>query len=280
MKKLKDITLYITKNFYDLFIFLYRFLYLHISNERCQYQSTFDRVVHLIGNGPSASESLPFKGKNQHRFCTVNWMVETDLFARIKPEYHVVIDPAFFNDTKKQRVSNFYKLLNLVEWKLTVIVQTEHKSLVRNLVGNKNISFIGVAINYLPAKGRFTYLLYKKNFATPKFQNVIASGIYAFIQLGFKEINLYGVEHDEMSRFTITSKNEVLLRTSHFYGEATSNLTKSGKVHPGEFWRFISNYSSMLKGYAELSGYAKHVGVNIVNCTEGSYIDSFLKRSL
>jgi hypothetical protein len=270
--------MYFVDNFREILSFLFnsaRLLCRYSSDVR--HSKNNGEVIHVLGNGPSCHHTLKQNICPNEKMMVVNFLASTDVFFQYKPEFYVLIDPDFFEDSSDKFIILF-EALKRVDWSMTLFIPTPYRKQAESLIFNSNIKIKLINVNYLPGKSQGVFYLYQRNLATPRFQNVIVACLYASINLGFKEIKLHGVESSEFQMFEINEKNEVLLNTEHSYGNATRNLSREGKILKGEFWKYLRLYTFMLEGYSQIKSYSDFVGCNIINYTKKSFIDSFDKK--
>ena len=246
------------------------------------------KPIYILGNGPSL---LSVKDKIQDRskinLCTVNFSVLTDIFMELKPEYHVIVDPAFFELEKntqdvKNRVLQFFETLNSkVTWNMTLIVSAKaNRKTLKKLLKNDKIR-----ICQLPGKDlkldsdifqSLMFLSYRKGLAMLPCQNVVMACIYFAITIGYKEIQLYGVEHSWIKYLKVNENNIVCQEDVHYYGKTKLVPFYKDKNSTFTMAEILTAFAKMFSGYEKLQRYAKYCGsVQIINMTKDSYIDAF-----
>lgn len=249
-----------------------------------KYDFTSDEII-ILGNGPSLLEVL---NKNATIFrekevIVVNDFAFSEYFYLMKPKHNVFADPGYWllnvPDEMHLIREKLIDILNKVEWKLNVYFPLESKgaAIFEKFVNPK------IAINFYPtriAKGFdiWKFWLYNNSIAAPKIQNVIHATIYLAILSGTKEINLFGVEHSWLSTIFVDSENRVCYNNNHFYSEGEDN--KVWKNFKGENYilhDLLLDLHHTFKTYHALNQYAKYMSCDIINYTNGSFIDTFKK---
>ena len=240
--------------------------------------------IYILGNGPSLNLELVMSLRNNVDICSVNFSVLSDAFFLMKPNYLVLADGEFFKLNDNRVVKVYSLLLECVNWPLTLIVPKGSTKWVKKQVKNNSlIEVIGYCgIKWTPTSNlynRLKYFVYKNNCAHPQFQNVVIAAIYSAINLGYRSISLYGVEHSWLQNIVVNDDNEVCLIDKHFYNQypaltpwrINANSSKTYKMH-----EILKMLSKTFYGYWDLRGYADYLGnVIIINKTKGSYIDAF-----
>jgi hypothetical protein len=113
----------------------------------------------------------------------------------------------------------------------------------------------------------------------PSLQNVIVMGIYVALQKGYKTIFLHGVDSDSYKNICINQNNEMLLRESHYYGVKDCNLNdeQSSIFAAGMLYKRLQCEVTMFRSYIDLADYAKYLGVTVINASQNSMIDAFMR---
>jgi hypothetical protein len=123
------------------------------------------------------------------------------------------------------------------------------------------------------------YWLFRRGLAMPKPQNVLVPSIFNSINMGYKEIRIYGADHSWTESIRVDDENKVCLTDPHFYDKKKVNMRPWLKCS-GEHYlmhEILRDLAWMFESYHVLRDYAEHCGCRIVNCTRNSYIDAFEK---
>lgn len=147
----------------------------------------------IVGNGPSLKHHDLSKLTNEHVF-TVNYMMKSDYFKTLNPEYHLFFDPIVFglnpeNKDDKERIDLIDKTLESNP-DLNYIIPYRRRSNFLKLFPNHKFIYIYNNKTYTPLQKKVSHL--HRN--TPGFQNVIIYAINTALYMGFKEIYLLGVD--------------------------------------------------------------------------------------
>lgn len=209
---------------------------------------------------------------------SVNQFPCTDYFYKIKPDFHVLMDPAYRVDSGLVYMETMNNL-NKVDWPLTVIMPMYfgQKNFVTDTVVNDMVKFKFFNTEHNNITEFSNNILYKwaSNELCPRVQNVIIGVIYFAINIGIKNIFLSGVEFDLFKTY-IVDENNMLYRNKncHFYDEA--NKTELIAI-PMNMKESLQRFIYALNSFEMLKEYAKYAGCNIYNLTLNSYIDVYKK---
>jgi len=274
-----------------------------------------EKSVVVIANGPSARPFLDqcntigierLKEKGLAFFVLNKFGCQPEFFT-LKPTYYLMLDKYFFEFTKEvfenpslhpfvkqkptvekiQRMINeTWKDLQKVDWPMVFFVPQLYRNsyIVKNL-NNPNITFI--TYNYTVVKGteNFRNLMYKWRLGSPQCENVVNSCLFNALHSGFENIYLTGVDHDFHINIMVDTDNTINYIESHFYADENKKhpMLKqesdgtTGKIRLQELFQSLVKVHS---GYDETARYAKHMNKNIINLTEGGYVDAFERMSL
>lgn len=240
--------------------------------------------LYILGNGPSLSKIREkIKVRSDVALCTLNYSIETALFNDLRPDIHLFADGAFFSFDKPRIKKIYEKISNEIDWPFTLIVPGSMYNEVCKHINNKNVQVL-----YFPKfkwepkteclRG-LKFYFYKTNRIIVPVQNICIACIFCGINLGYKKIELYGVEHSWSRQLVVSKENVLCMIDEHFYNKdakltpfySTDEDSPILKVHEA-FYAF----SLMFEGYMKLREYADYLGdVKILNMTEGSFIDAF-----
>ncbi len=248
--------------------------------------------VIVVGNAPSFLQDFkayPDFFKTRELIC-VNNFPSSDLYVELKPKYLLILDSAFYwEESNVPAVQKTLKaLVERTSWELTIFIpQLGRKSRVFKKVQMQN-SFIKVRYyNYTVVDGFdwFNHRIFRLNLGMPLAKNVIVAAIFAAINMRYKKIFLTGVDNSQFKDIAVDKDNELYASTDYFYakdgekwrGQLYNNLEKREKMDVTSFFKWC--YNNFL-AYKKLNVYSKHMGVQVINTTEQSYIDAFERKSL
>lgn len=240
-----------------------------------------DRPAVILANGPSLNDSLSLflSSSDKYDFCVVNDFCQSNFFSVIRPIYYVLADPMYFNNSwQKETEKKTIKILTEVTWnmKLYIPFNVCKTNVVSALRMNDKIDLIPYHTNEYNGMEFFRFFLFRKGLSMPKIQNVVIPCIFNLINIGYKQIYLYGVDHSWTKDIVVNKRNQVCLVNKHFYQEdsvATPWLKTNGD--PYKMYEILRDLSYMFEGYHLLKEYAHKSNCRICNMTQNSFIDAF-----
>lgn len=242
----------------------------------------------ILGNGPSLKKDIDLALERDNQdFAALNYFALTDLFLGVKPRWYFFMDSTFFSDSKKNRriddVIRMYEIFNtLVNWEMTIVIPSHSLNAFKRFskLSNPHINVLG--INAIGAKGTSSFLhwLYKRNWSLPTPQNVTILAIYAGINLGYKNIYLFGVDHSFIQGICVDEENRLCLKWEHFYDNhiEVKPVVDSSGGSPSIAEELLT-VAITFHSHEDLRSYSDKVGCRIINCTRGSFIDSYIRYS-
>lgn len=270
---------------YDCLQFLV-FLFRYITHSRANFALAKDaqrKSLYILGNGPSLKHFLVENDLDRDNVdtCCVNFSPMTDLFMDIKPRYLFFADPGLYN-LKDQRVQKTILGIESIDWPMTIVVIHNKLETAKSIYGkNPKIDIISAPQYYLKTKSKLfmkiSFSLWKKGKTMPAPLNVIVFALYSGMNLGYKNIFLFGVDHSLLKETFVNKDNIPCLYSAHFYGAPEKPW---GSKHPDgtlyDIADLLIDFAQVFKMYHKLAAYASYVGsVNIVNRTKDSWIDAF-----
>lgn len=240
-----------------------------------------DNPAVVLANGPSLNEEISslLSLNIDCDYCVVNDFCQSDYFAIIKPAYYVLADPMYFNESWQRNVEKkTINILKKVTWKIKLYIPFDvyTTNIASILKVNRNIHLVPFHTNEYNGFNFFRFFLYAKGWSMPRAQNVIIPCIFNLINMGYKQIYLYGVDHSWTKDIIVNKSNEVCLINKHFYHEnaiATRWLKFDGT--PYKLHEVLQDISYMFAGYHLLKKYADENNCTIYNMTCNSFIDAF-----
>lgn len=246
-----------------------------------------DRDLIVLGNGPSLSESIENGAeflKNKDLVC-VNWFPLSSLFERLKPTTYITAAPELWinnldGEYVKKRDALFKEIGKKTNWPLRFYIpfsarkSGSWKSLIS---GNSNIEIIYFNETGVEGFKCLKFWFFKKNLAMPRPHNVLIPAIFNGINLGYRNIYLWGAENNQFLEMSVDDNNNALMSHKHFYDSATAKpriMKKKGhgKRHVHEI---LHKFMLSFEGYHILKEYARSRGVKVINKTPASMIDAF-----
>src|SRR6056297_1397879 len=236
-----------------------------------------DNRCFIVGNGPSLKNHDLNKITDEFVF-TVNYMMKSDDFKTLNPNYHLFADPIIFELNPKEKEEN--KIINLIDStlktnpELTYIIPFRRRVNFVKLFPNHKFKFIYNYKSYTP-KLKKTSRLHN---ITPGFQNVIIYAINTALYMGFKEIYLIGVDMTGfLEHFEHNKTNE---QWGHFYAKSEEEKAyvleiEKKKKFDNEF--YLKTYGKTLEQLKLMYAYAAKCNVKLLNASQHGAID-FIPR--
>ncbi len=240
-----------------------------------------DVKLRILGNGKSLNEVIGrFEGENVD-YMVVNRHVLSETYTSLQPKYYVLADPHFFSQI--EGLSILEKIRDQTSWPMSLYVPSWWKvtRTVKKIFKGSRVKV--VPYNAMEYKGfkSVKYFLYRHNLSCPRIRNVLAGAVYTGICMKYPVIELYGVEHSWTKYLSVNESNEVCLENPHFFDNREPEV-KTWKELFGKdekLYQILQTYAEMFEAYHELEEFAKRSFVEVVNCTKGSFIDAFGRKT-
>lgn len=230
-----------------------------------------DKEIIIFGNGPSANEfDIDLIGS---RFTfTVNYSLQSPNLSKIKSDFHVWADiGAFVYNELETMVSIKQQVYNT---KSNVFLPIETKNIVENfnIESNKIHYFYS---NKLLLDNSCVLDNLTKNIHG--YSTVVQWALAISFYMGFKKIYLVGVESTNIiSHINFQLGNNDLVGHAYDYTEKDRSLMSLHKTN-NDMSTYAEGFFNVLKYYKIINNQAKKFGVQIINLTEKSLIDSIVK---
>lgn len=250
---------------------------------------TSQETITLLANGPSLKDILPLlKTKSEFQntdFIVLNFFAFEDVFFEIKPKHYCFADPMFFQETS--RIENVKKLFTIlqekVNWDINIYIPQYYKKEFKQFSNLSNPFLHIININAIPYSGyeKFRFFFYKRGLSAPPFGTVANLAIFVGINMGYKNIFLYGVDHTFLDSICVNKKNQLCNKDKHFYDNEDIQLKpiiKAGTMN--EIWKvgdYLHSISIMFQSHEILAQYAQYRKARIINKTANSMIDSYAR---
>lgn len=228
----------------------------------------------ILANGPSLIKDLEEIDLGAGDFCVVNDFYKSPWYKKIKPSHHVLADPLYF--TKDEDLRPFIEAVN---WDMKLYVPYyawKSMGLLRN-IPSRHMEVVPYHTYYYNGFEQLRTWIFKHGFAMPVPQNVLAPSIFNAINMGYKEIRLYGVDHSWTESIRVDDMNRVCFTDSHFFDNEQVKLLPWKKCS-GEQYKMheiLRDLAQMFDSYHQIRKYSDYRKCRIVNYTKHSYIDAF-----
>ncbi len=217
----------------------------------------------LVANGPSVNKQDLKPLKDEITFFVNRAFLHED-YAYIKPTFHVIVDSK----------------LATGEWDIDFLDQVIEKNPEVTFLLNAKWYYMEKFQPYINDDRFKIYWVDMNLFTTPFHKNrkidltkltygAAVTGVakMSMIYMGIKDIYFLGKDGNGLCY-------EIIGGDSHFYGTNPENSTKTMKDIYGDLFMM----SLALKNWTYFNEYAKGLGVNIYNCTEGGIFNMFERK--
>ncbi len=254
-------------------------------------KADFKEVV-ILGNGPSFKKMLSdypdfLEGKD---LICVNHFPSTEEYQKLQPKYFIAsAEDLYYEDIEERFIEQSKKLFDAINektnWPLVLFFPFEarkYKRWQKQIIENKHIKI--VYYNKTPIEGlaliRNSFYNLKLGMVRP--HNIMIPSIFMSIWLGYKKIYLWGADHSWLKDISVNENNEALINQRHFYDEnASKSLPMVWKKNERrKLHEILYKFMTAFKGYFDVGEYARSRGVEVLNCTKGSFIDAFKRINI
>lgn len=252
------------------------------------------RRVAILGNGPSLGEQLPClierREWEQTDVMAVNFFALGEEFLVLRPKYYVISDPMFFRRAgRSERVENLYRALaEKVKWPMTLYVQyynPERFDYAEAIGHNPMIRIVPFHTTVFHGFRSVEFWCYRRGLGSGNFGTVVQNGEFIAMLLGYRTIDLYGVDHTLLEGLTVDDENRLCRVQSHYYDSAPKPPTPiyvnaTQPPRPYTMSSYLAETAELFRGHEVLRDYAEAQGVRILNRTRGSMIDAYEREPL
>lgn len=247
------------------------------------------RRLAVLGNGPSLRDELPrlIARREWERtdMMAVNFFALGDELTVVRPQYYVLSDPQFFRRAgRSERVENLYRALGeRVNWPMTLYVQYYNPEQFdyRAAVGdNPNIRIVPFHTLVFRGLRSVEFWCYRHGLGSGNFGTVVQNGEFIGLLLGYRQIDLYGVDHTLLDGLTVDDRNRLCRTQSHYYDSAPAApepifVNATDPPRPYTMHTYLAETAELFRGHEVLRDYARSIGARIINRTRGSMIDAY-----
>lgn len=228
----------------------------------------------ILANGPSLKDDIEKIDFEVGDFSVLNDFYKSPYFDRVKPKFYVLADPLYF--TKDSETELTLRSITS-DIKLFVPFGWWKNASVLDRINNPHIQFVPYHTLTYNGFESVRYWFYRHGLSMPRPQNVLVPSIFNAINMGYKEIRIYGADHSWTESIRVDEQNRVCLTDSHFYDTEKVNMNPWHKCTGEQYLmhEILRDLASMFDSYHFLKRYADARGCRIINCTKNSYIDAF-----
>lgn len=240
----------------------------------------------ILGNGPSLADDLPRlierREYETEDFLAVNFFAEDDRFEVVKPKYYVLSDPMFFRDSAcRDRVAELYRVLDeKVTWPMNLYVQyyNPERFDYRAALPNPNIRIVRFHTQLYRGFRGVEFWLFRRGLGSANFGTVVQVCEYVALLLGYKTLELYGVDHTLLDGLCVDEENRLCRADGHYYDAAPATpkpIFQKVPHRPYTMSVYLAEVAELFRGHEVLRDYAASLGARIINRTRGSMIDAY-----
>ncbi len=240
----------------------------------------------ILGNGPSLAEDLPRLIERREHLTkdvmAVNFFALDERFEAVRPAYYVLSDPMFFRDSAyRDRVAELYRALDeKVTWPMNLYVQyyNPERFDYRAALPNPNIRIIRFHTQLYRGFRSVEFWLFRRGLGSANFGTVVQVCEYIALLLGYKTLELYGVDHTLLDGLCVDDENRLCRADGHYYDDAPAvpkPIFQKVPHRPYTMSVYLAEVAELFRGHEVLRDYARSLGARIINRTRGSMIDAY-----
>lgn len=249
------------------------------------------RRIAILGNGPSLrSEMATIRRDAEAAECdimAVNFFALGEEFEAVRPKYYVLSDPQFFRRSgRSERVEALYKALaERTAWPMILYVQyyNPERFDYRAALPNANIRIVPFHTTVFHGFRSVEFWCYRRGLGSGNFGTVVQNGEFIAMLLGYRHIELYGVDHTLLDGLCVDDENRLCRIKSHYYDNSAPvaepiHVNATEPPQPYTMSSYLAETAELFRGHEVLRDYALTIGAEIVNRTRGSMIDAYTRR--
>lgn len=281
----------ISNSLYTLSFFFHTIKKEGLYNPFHQMQGNKNNPIYILANGPSLKIFLneyDITPENYRHtdFCVVNDFCNDPHFESIRPRFYVISDPLFFIETiySSRGQKAMKSIAQKVTWEMNLFVPHVYlnSNFLSSIKGNTNIKISPFHSFQFHGGEKMRFYLYRKNWGNGQFGTVALNALYISLQCNYKEIYLYGIDHNFFDNITVSDENILCKKESHFYGEDINYTPiinhyggKNVPANPFSVAEFLYEKASIFEGHRIMDKYAQSIGAKVINCTPNSWVDAY-----
>lgn len=234
-----------------------------------------ERLI-VLATGPSLTEAIGKIDFSSADVSAMNVFFNSPWYRKIRPRYYVIADPLLFS-----KEEYYAPLMTDTDWDMYLFVPYECWNGNRQLkhVPNPHITVVPFQMEVFEGFRFMKDFIYRKGLSMPKAQNVLVASIFTGINMGYKEILLYGADHSWTKTLGVNAQNQVCTVNTHFQDNAPVTFSPFWKNPDTKeaytMQELLRAFADMFASYHEIRHFADKHGCRILNCTPDSLIDAF-----
>lgn len=233
----------------------------------------------ILGNGPSLKTTLERDAEFLIglELFAVNLFSITEQYTQLKPKNYLLLDWSFMNPDHWHGRTGLRGIVENTSWDLNLFVPTKmlKSDYFRNELA-QNTHIKPIPFNYTIVTGftGLTHWLFRHGLGMPQCQNVLVATLFYALNMGFKEIYLFGADHSWHEMIKLDENNNMVVSDTHFYGQKDYDIAVRETSYMSQ--QLFSLHKAFY-GYEVLAKYARSLGVKVYNASVRSYVDVFEK---
>lgn len=152
----------------------------------------------------------------------------------------------------------------------------------QKIIMNKNIKIIPFHTLQYQGYEKLRFQFYKRGLGSGNYGTVVLNALFIALNLDYKEIFVYGIDHNFFDGLTVTKDNVLCYLDSHFYEKdffSKPMMNHFGHILvPFTMETFLKEKYSVFMGHRIFNEYANYLGAKIYNCTENSLVDTYERK--
>lgn len=245
--------------------------------QNSKYNNSADGICFILGTGPSLRMETRLTELKNYPVFTVNQFYRSELFDLVTPDYHVMVDPLFFNldPNKPEEVDTLNRIIGVAERKNVKLV------FPIDAIGYID-RYIGHVDECIFVKGRYRlHNNYDREIRIDKYipanRNVVQTALEVAIAIGYKTIVILGCDMtgflDNYIKRSPTKETETF---SHVYEYTEAEIKRMQKVHSmysNEY--MLEGFYQMFRDYRILNEYCIRRNIRVLNASQETALDMF-----
>lgn len=253
-----------------------------------------DNAAVILANGPSLKDFLKNLAEKMKQYSGADFFVVNDFvndaaFSVLKPRHYVLSDPLFFWDTVYKERG--HKVMDAIgekaNWQMFLYIPYIYlkSDYLLPVKENKNVTIIGFHSLHYAGLESLRHFYYKRGLGNGEFGSVVINAIYAALILGYKDIQLYGVDHTFFDGLFVDQNNVFCHKEEHFYTQEVKLKPMLCHYFKGETRNYTVSYylqekASIFEGHEVMERFSRSIGARILNCTGCSMIDAYERKEI
>ena len=249
---------------------------------------TSTKAIIVLNGGSLTNQSVG--DPLQCDFFVCNEFCRTDRFAEIRPKHYVLADQQYYMGSitasgQPVRIETISILNERTSWDMTVYIPLEaRREDFAGRLPNPRINLSYYSKAPLPGTGKLSQTVFLRTAAMPYLSNVSVAMVALSVKLGYRVLDIYGLDMTSFRNFMVDSRNQTFIRNSYFYTSGVdvepymiSSKAKGGYVR-GNATIFFQRMYQTLAMHEQLAALTSSIA-DITNHSQDSVVDSYKRGS-